>query len=321
MLMSIANPIGTGLAQLISPLCGSPEDSLLVMAIIFTAVTPAVMFIEDAPPTPPTRSATHANPPFRTLVSALLGRTTREDTTYMTVRQRVDFGVMALVFGVLVGITTSFGVLSAQDLEPYGYSDVTAGLLGATILLVGILAALLTAPLFDRVLSHHLAISCKCLCPVLGAAWLSLIWAVRPNNTGALFAVMAIIGATSLTLLPVTLELAVELTRNADGSSAILWGSANFFSVIFIIVEGALRACPDASPPFNMSKALVFQGVLACAIIAVFGLEGKQARRAEDERALRESRGDAESATSGDVDKEVEDRIEWRSVEDRRNST
>ena len=34
---------------------------------------------------------------------------------------------------------------------------------------------------------------------------------------------MAIIGGTSLSLLPIVLELAVELTRNADGSSAILW--------------------------------------------------------------------------------------------------
>ena len=35
--------------------------------------------------------------------------------------------------------------------------------------------------------------------------------------------IMAIIGGTSLSLLPIVLELAVELTRNADGSSAILW--------------------------------------------------------------------------------------------------
>lgn len=46
---------------------------------------------------------------------------------------------------------------------------------------------------------------------------------VKPNNTGGLFAIMALIGATGLTLLPVALELAVELTRNPDGSAAILW--------------------------------------------------------------------------------------------------
>ena len=44
-----------------------------------------------------------------------------------------------------------------------------------------------------------------------------------PNNAAALYAMMALIGAGSIPLLPVALELAVEVTRNANGSSAILW--------------------------------------------------------------------------------------------------
>ncbi|GBE87055.1 predicted protein [Sparassis crispa] len=296
MLMSIANPIGTGLSQLISPLCGTPSQSLLILGIVFSAATPLVFFIEDAPPTPPTPSAAEQNPSFRSLVIALIGKTPHDAPTYMTFRQRIDFVVMALIFGVLVGITTSFSILTAQDFEPYGYGDLISGLMGATILLVGIVAAVISAPLFDRVLSHHLALSCKCLCPILGASWLSLIWAVRANNTGALFAVMAIIGASSLTLLPVALELAVELTRNADGSSAVLWGSANLFAVIFVVVEGALRAGPDARPPYNMSRALIFQGVLACTIVVALALEGKQQRRAEDERRIAAAR-----AVTGDA--------------------
>jgi hypothetical protein len=38
-------------------------------------------------------------------------------------------------------------------------------------------AAACSAPLFDRVLTAHLARTIKLLCPILGAAWLSLIWA------------------------------------------------------------------------------------------------------------------------------------------------
>jgi hypothetical protein len=48
---------------------------------------------------------------------------------------------------------------------------------------------------------------------------------VKPNNTAALFAIMAINGASSIAMLPVGLELACELTRNSDGSSAIAWFS------------------------------------------------------------------------------------------------
>jgi hypothetical protein len=36
---------------------------------------------------------------------------------------------------------------------------------------------------------------------------------------------MVILGVTSVILLPVGLELGVEVTRNADASSAILWFS------------------------------------------------------------------------------------------------
>jgi hypothetical protein len=61
--------------------------------------------------------------------------------------------------------------------QPVGYSADTAGFLGATLLLAGLFAAAVSAPLFDRVLTSHLAITIKVLCPILGAAWLSLIWA------------------------------------------------------------------------------------------------------------------------------------------------
>ena len=48
--------------------------------------------------------------------------------------------------------------------------------MGAVLLLVGLIAAAITSPIYDRVLTHHLALSCKVLCPVLGACWIALIW-------------------------------------------------------------------------------------------------------------------------------------------------
>ena len=57
---------------------------------------------------------------------------------------------------------------------------------------------------------------------------------------------MAIIGAASLTLLPVALELAVELTRNANASSAMLWASSNLCAVILVLGEPSHSAAPRA---------------------------------------------------------------------------
>ena len=112
--------------------------------------------------------------------------------------------------------------------------------MGAALLLSGIVGAIASSPLFDRVLTHHLGITVRIFCPIVGVAWLSLIWAgktsallctiyshaccsVKPDNTGSLFFIFVLIGICSISLLPVAVELGVELTRNSDGSSAVLW--------------------------------------------------------------------------------------------------
>ncbi|KAI0744766.1 MFS general substrate transporter [Earliella scabrosa] len=331
MIMGLANPVGNAIGQLLPPLVGSPRQSLLVMAIIFTVAAPFVFLVGEAPPTPPTFAATHKRPSMLSLVRAMSGKLPSDRYTYMTVRQRIDFAIMTLIFGILVGVINAFTILTAQQLGPYGYSDDTAGLMGAALLLVGLVAAAITSPLFDRVFTNHLAISCKAVVPVQAACWIALIWEIKPNNEVVLFVIMAIIGGTSLSLLPIVLELAVELTRNADGSSAILWLSTNLFGLIFVLVhitarlyschrtpstsfplarahtrilahpgplssfapispclaravEGALRAGPDADPPLNMHRAIIFQASLvASATVFIFAVEGKQTRRAQDE--------------------------------------
>lgn len=68
-----------------------------------------------------------------------------------------------------------------------------------------------------------------------------IVWPVKPNNTGALFAIMTIIGVTSLTLLAVGLELGADLTRNADASSAILWFMCVCCSRVSMSVNGILQ--------------------------------------------------------------------------------
>jgi hypothetical protein len=144
------------------------------------------------------------------------------------------------------------------------------------MLLSGITAAVVTAPLFDRVLTRHLGVTIRTLVPIVAAAWLSLIWAgahksfefydiplrpssrlVRPHNTAGLFVIVTVLGVGSIILLPIGLELACEVTRNADGSSAILWFlcvinyffdqlkvtanfSANVFGIVFPLSASSL---------------------------------------------------------------------------------
>jgi len=175
-------------------------------------------------------------------------------------------------------------------MEPAGYSADISGFMGACLLLSGILAAIITAPLFDRVFIYRLALTAKIMVPIVGAGWLSLIWAVKPHNIAGLFVIMTLIGVCSVTMLPVGLELACELTRNANASSALLWFAGNVFAIIFVLVEGALRAGPGASPPLNMRKALIFNGaIIFASALTVFFIRGKQVRKELDERKLQQS--------------------------------
>lgn len=56
--------------------------------------------------------------------------------------------------------------------------------MGAALLLAGIVAALTTAPLFDRVFTSHIALVIRVLCPTIGAGWLGLIWAGTYSDDG-----------------------------------------------------------------------------------------------------------------------------------------
>ncbi|KAE9411182.1 MFS general substrate transporter [Gymnopus androsaceus JB14] len=290
MIVAIANPIGSAIGQLLSPLVGDSRQSILVLAIVSTAVVPFILLIHSQPPIPPTYAASTPSAPFGVLARDIL-LPKRSHESKMSGRQRLDFVIIAWIFGVLVAATNTFSILTAQIMQPVGYSDDVSGFMGACLLLTGLVAAIVTAPLFDRVFTKHLAITGKILLPILGGAWLSLIWAVKPHNTGGLFAIMTILGVTSVTMLPVGLELASDLSRNAEGSSAILWFMGNLLNIVFVLAVDALRAGPNAEPPLNMRRGLIFNGAFVLAsVLLVLLIKGEQVRKTLDEEKLAEAR-------------------------------
>lgn len=289
MVVAISNPIGGALAQLISPLTGTTRNSILVLAILSTAVTPFILLIGTAPPTPPTYAASKPPLGLKSLFLAMLGKASTTQGT-MSGRERIDFAIIVLVFGTLVAATSTFSVLSAQLVQPFGYSADQAGFLGACLLLTGIVSAIITAPLFDRVFTHHLAMTTKAFVPITAVAWFSLIWAIKRNNLAGLFVIMTIIGVSSVTMLPVALELACEVTRNPDASSALLWFMGNLLGVVWILSQQALRAGPDANPPLNLRRASIFHGAwVLTAAVSVFFIRGRQTRKELDEEKKNEA--------------------------------
>jgi len=75
-----------------------------------------------------------------------------------------------------------------------------------------------------------------------------------------------------------------ELTRSAETSSAILWFSANVFTIIFVLVEDALR---DDAPPYGMRRGLIFSAATVAAVSTlIIKFTGHQRRREMDAAKL-----------------------------------
>ena len=58
---------------------------------------------------------------------------------------------------------------------------------------------------------------------------------MKPDNLGGIYVVLVSISSVSFILLPVGLELGVEITHNAETSTAILWSGGNLVSVLWVL--------------------------------------------------------------------------------------
>lgn len=291
MVASIANPVGSALGQLLPSLLGTTRESILILAIISTAVFPVGFLIRDIPPTAPTFSGSIPPPPPMSTLRSLVGCPADGDRRF-PLRAKLDFYLITLGFGIFCGAINAFSLLTAQIFEPYGYSATDSGLFGAVIILAGLVAAIVTSQLFDRVFTTRINSSTKTMAFFLGLSWVGLIWAVRAHNSGGIFAVMAAIGILSLALLPISLELACELIQDAEVSAAIMWDNANLLTVVFVLAEAALTDGHDASPPLNMHRALILTGAMCCAagcMIAVCFRGLPDSRRAMDKAKEKDS--------------------------------
>lgn len=239
------------------------------MAIISTVATIPSLFIPAKPPTPPSASS---EVPKVALIPSL-----------KACLRSPPFYIVFVTFAVYVGSFNSFSSLLNQVLYPYAYTEDEAGICGAILIVVGLVTAAITSPIFDR--THAYLTGIKILSTLIAFGYLALIWAPQTRGLAAPYALAAIEGAASFSLLPIALEYLVEITFPAspEVSSTICWAGGQLFGGIFIVIMNALKdqrpvdlaevremgrgASRDTRPPGNMFKALVFQGALALAVL------------------------------------------------------
>ncbi|KAH8904382.1 major facilitator superfamily domain-containing protein [Coniochaeta sp. PMI_546] len=270
-LVSLANPFGAALGQLIVPFWvsgpGDVSNMVLYVAIISSACSIPSFFIPAKPPTP-------AAPSSETPKLSL-----RESIHILT--SHLEFWLLLIPFAVYVGFFNSVSSLVNQIMEPYGFSDTDAGIAGALLIVVGLVAAAITSPILDRTKSFLLAI--KIAVPLLALSFLVFIWMPPTRTLAGPYVVLSVLGASAFSLVPVAVEFLVELTHpiSPEVTSTIAWSGGQLLGGIFIVISDALKDGVDGDPPFNMHRALIFTAVVALAVaplpmcLGLFGREEK----------------------------------------------
>lgn len=284
--MSLANPLGAALGQLIVPelVPGGKSEQVskmvLYVAIISSVASIPAFFIPASPPTPVAPSSEHDRPSIRASI--------------LEVARSLEVWIVLLVYWFYVGLFNLISTLLSQEMKPHGFSEDDAGIGGAVLILVGLVTSAIVSPILDRTKAFVLAI--KCLIPVNAVAYLVFIWMPQTREIAGPYVLLALIGATGFSLVPCALELLTELSYpvSPEITSTIAWAGGQLLGSIFIIICGELKAGGDADPPNNLDKALVFQAVIACVIapLPIFlGLFGRKdqirlKRVRSDERGL-----------------------------------
>lgn len=254
---SLANPFGAALGQLINPFLATSPSTIpkmtLYIAVITTVIAIPSFFIPVRPPTPSSPASDQVRPSVRESMALLLKNT--------------NFYLLLAPFAIYVALFNSISSILTQVLTPYGFSEEQSGIAGALLIAVGLVAAAISSPLVDRTKAYLPFL--KAFVPLIATCYLAFIWAPPTRHLPAPYIVLSVLGAVSFSLVPVALELLVEVTFpvGPEVGSTIFWVGGQFLGGVFILISDALQSSAKASPPGNMHRALIFQAVIAWAIV------------------------------------------------------
>lgn len=179
-----------------------------------------------------------------------------------------SFHLIGIPFVVYVTAFNATSSLLNQVLGPYGFSEDEAGIGGALLIVVGLIAAAISSPLLDRFKQARLPVI-KVLVVVIAATYIALIFTPGTRTLAANYVILSLNGAASFSLLPVVLELLVEVTWGEAGpevSSTICWSGAQLGGAVLILVMDALKGAAG-EPKASLKRALELQAVICCVAV------------------------------------------------------
>ncbi|KAI9725868.1 MAG: hypothetical protein M1828_002497 [Chrysothrix sp. TS-e1954] len=239
----------TAVASLANPLGGA--------STIATLPSP---FLPHRPPTPPSATSMLATADAPTLSFKTLRTLFTSNTSFL---------LIFLPFTIYVSAFNSFSSLLNAIMYPYGFDETTAGLTGALLIVVGLVAAAVTSPFLDRSPGWRLPML-KGLCVAVSAMYLAFVFAPATRTVAAPYALAAVLGAASFSLVPLSLEMLVEVTWpiSPEVSSCVCWAGGQLGGGLFIIIMDAMQGSwADGEPAGNMKAGLVFLAVFCWLVL------------------------------------------------------
>jgi MFS family permease len=245
-LVTLASMLGIALGMAVTPILADMMSIATVQLVYgLLAAATAVAFLalaRERPATPPC-------PPGMDERALML------DGLKHALRVRpflVMLGIAFIVMGAFNGVTTWV----EQIIHPRGFSPTEAGVMGALMLLAGIVGAVVLSALSDRQGKRvrFLVIALVASVPgLLGVAFVSSIW--------LLYAFAAVLGFFLVAVLPIGMQYAAEITNpTPEGTSNGLIQLFGQVSVVYVYIMAALR-----SGDGSFTVSLVLSAVLLAA--------------------------------------------------------
>lgn len=254
---SLANPLGAAIGQLVGPFWATEASAIpnmvLYTSVISTLASLPAFFIPSAPPSPPSAMAVDEKLNLREALHEL--------------PRNASFYLILLPFAVYVGFFNAASSLINQIFEPYGFSEDDAGIAGALLIVIGLVASAIVSPYVDKTKRHLSTI--KIVVPLIAASYLALVWMPQTRSLPGPYIICSVLGATSFSLLPCALEYMVLITHpvSPEISSTVCWSAGQLLGALFIIIMDALKGGWEGEPEGSMKRALVFQAVVAWLVV------------------------------------------------------
>eukprot|EP01095_Lingulamoeba_sp_RSL-Kostka_P005943 TRINITY_DN1811_c0_g1_i2.p1 TRINITY_DN1811_c0_g1~~TRINITY_DN1811_c0_g1_i2.p1 ORF type:complete len:367 (+),score=99.90 TRINITY_DN1811_c0_g1_i2:310-1410(+) len=231
---SVANPVGVAVGFVMPPLLVGDNDRvellLLVQGIIVAIMCVVVIiFVREKPPTPPSFSQIDSE------------ETSLLKSLFVLMKDR-NFWIVFITFGIGLGVFNTLATLLQQLVNgpPYNYEDWQASVFGALVILFGIVGSGICGFLVEKYRVYKYVL--------LGTYFLSTIFLVlftlllAPDRFWIYTVLCSAIGLTMMPLLPISLELVVEITYPiGEGITAgLLMANGQLVGIPLIVLGGNL---------------------------------------------------------------------------------